>query len=151
MYCFLNRSHLLDAPQVDLVDAYTEDGKRVVIKEVGRNDEESRIARMLGSEPLQDDPRNHSVPILEVIDDSANPTKSYLVMPLLRAADDPPFDHVKEIVDFVDQMLEVCPCLILEPELGSRIVGTCIPTREQGGSPVINNPTNVVSTNLSFF
>jgi len=79
----------------------------VIIKEVERNDEEIRIARMLNSEPLKDDPRNHSVPLLQVIDDPDDDTKSYLVMPLLRPADHPPFDHVKEIVDFVDQLLEV--------------------------------------------
>ena len=79
----------------------------MIIKEVGRDDEEIRIARMLSSEPLKDDPRNHCVPILQVIDDPDDDSKSYLVMPLLRAADHPPFDQVKEIVDFVDQLLEV--------------------------------------------
>jgi len=88
-----------------LVDAYTEDGKRVVIKEVGRNDEEVRIARMLTSGSVEHDPRNHCVPILQVIDDPDG-LKSLLVMPLLRPMDNPPFDHVKEIVDFVDQLLE---------------------------------------------
>ena len=67
---------------------------------------------MLTSEPLKDDPKNHCVPILDVIDDPADDSKSYLVMPLLRPADHPPFDRVKEIVDFVDQLLEVCPRLI---------------------------------------
>jgi hypothetical protein len=98
----------LTSSQTSLVDAFTEDGKRVIIKEVGRNDEESRITKMLGSGPLQDDPRNHCVPLLEIIDDPDDSSKSYMVMPLLRAADHPPFDQVKEVIDFVDQMLEVC-------------------------------------------
>ena len=54
-----------------------------------------------------DDPRNHAVPIIEIFDDPDDDTISYLVMPLLRAADNPAFQFVKEIVDFVDQILEV--------------------------------------------
>lgn len=62
---------------------------------------------MLSSELLKDDPRNHCVPILQVIDDPDDDSKSYLVMPLLRPMDNPPFERVKEVVEFVDQMLEV--------------------------------------------
>ena len=77
------------------------------IKGVSRNDEETRLARMLSTKEMRADPRNHCVPVIEVIDDPGNDTKSYLVMPFLRCADDPPFQHVKEIIDFVDQILEV--------------------------------------------
>ena len=77
------------------------------IKRVGRGDEESRIAQMLSTEELREDPRNHCVPIIEVIDDPQDDSISYMVMPLLRNADSPPFQCVKEIVDFVDQVLEV--------------------------------------------
>lgn len=77
------------------------------IKEVGRNDEESRIAQMLSTKKLREDPKNHCVPIIEVIDDPDNDSLSYMIMPLLRIADSPPFQYVKEIVDFVDQILEV--------------------------------------------
>ena len=77
------------------------------IKKVGRNDKESRIAQMLSTTELREDPRNHSVPIIEVIDDPDNDSISYMVMPLLRNASDPPFQFVKEIIDFVNQVLEV--------------------------------------------
>ena len=77
------------------------------IKKVGRNDNESRIAQMLSTTELREDPRNHSVPIIEVIDDPDNDSISYMVMPLLRNASDPPFQFVKEIIDFVNQVLEV--------------------------------------------
>lgn len=76
------------------------------IKAVGRGDEESRIARMLSTSDLREDPRNHSVPIIEIIDDPEDDRKSYMVMPLLRNAADPSFEYVKEIIDFVDQLLE---------------------------------------------
>jgi len=89
-----------------LVDAYTDDGRDVFIKRISRNGEEIRIAQMLCTEELRADPRNHCVPVLEVIDDPDDDTISYMVMPLLRNADLPPFQYMKEIVDFVDQVLE---------------------------------------------
>jgi len=89
-----------------LVDAYTDDGQLVLIKRMKRNDEETRIAQMLSAAELREDPRNHCVHVIEVIDDPDDGSISYMVMPLLRNADDPPFQYVKEIVDFVDQILE---------------------------------------------
>ena len=74
---------------------------------MGRNDEESRIAQMLGAAESHTDPSNHCVPIIEVFDDPDDDSTSYMVMPLLRNASDPPFQYVKEIIDFVDQVLEV--------------------------------------------
>ena len=56
-----------------------------------------------------DDPANHSVPILDTFKDSVNKSISYLVMPFLRLTDDPPFDIVEDVLDFVDQILEVRP------------------------------------------
>ena len=58
-----------------------------------------------------DDPANHSVPILDTFDseDSVNKSISYLVMPFLRLTDNPQFEVVEEVLDFVDQILEVRP------------------------------------------
>jgi len=98
---------VLTNPQTHLVDAYTDDGRVVCIKPVPRNGEETRIAKMLSTAEFRADPRNHCVPIIEVIEDPEDDSKSYMVMPFLRAADDPQFQHVKEIIDFVDQILEV--------------------------------------------
>jgi len=98
---------VLTASQTHLVDAYTDDGKFVCIKRIRRNVEETRIAQMLSTEELRADPKNHCIPIIEVIDDPDNDSISYMVMPLLRVADSPPFQYVKEIMDFVDQILEV--------------------------------------------
>ena len=78
-----------------------------MIKKIVRNGDESRIIQMLNAPELREDPKNHIVPFIEVIDDPDDETASYLVMPLLRNADDPPFQYVKEIMDFVDQTLEV--------------------------------------------
>lgn len=53
------------------------------------------------------DPRNHCVPLFERILDEREPQSHFLVMPLLRRFDDPPFYAVGEVVDFVRQTLEV--------------------------------------------
>ena len=62
---------------------------------------------MLSTKELLADPRNHCVPVIDVIDDPDYDAISYMVMPMLRLADNPPFQYVKEIIDFVDQILEV--------------------------------------------
>ena len=77
------------------------------IKRIERDGHESRIAQMLSTKKLRADPRNHCVPVIEVIDDPDDDLLSYMVMPLFRNADSPPFQSVKEIIDFVDQILEV--------------------------------------------
>jgi hypothetical protein len=66
-----------------------------------------------------DDPANHSVPILDTFEDSVNKSISYLVMPFLRLADNPPFEVVEEVVDFADQILEVRP--------GHELIKSCRP------------------------
>jgi hypothetical protein len=55
-----------------------------------------------------DGPANHSVPILDTFEDLVDKSISYLVMPFLRLTDNPPFEIVEEVLDFADQILEVC-------------------------------------------
>jgi hypothetical protein len=62
---------------------------------------------MFSSEPLRSDPRNHCVPVLDLIQDDEDSDVSYMIMPLLRPMDDPPFEFVEEMVDYTDQILEV--------------------------------------------
>lgn len=62
---------------------------------------------MFSREPWKDDPRNHCVPAFDVIQDYEDPTMYYIVMPFLRHVDDPPFETVADVVDFVDQILQV--------------------------------------------
>ncbi|TFY75607.1 hypothetical protein EWM64_g8404 [Hericium alpestre] len=82
------------------------DNKLVYIKRVGTNDGESRIMAMLNASPLDGDPRNHTVPILDTFQDDEDSSISYIVMPFLRLTHNPPFTNVGEIVDFADQFLE---------------------------------------------
>lgn len=62
---------------------------------------------MLSTPERLQDARNHCVPILDYIEGDEGENISFLVMPLLRKFDDPPFYFVEEIVDFVRQTLEV--------------------------------------------
>ena len=88
-----------------LVDATRiSDGKLVYIKEVRTGDLGSSLALMLSA---IDDPTNHSVPILDTFEDSVNKSISYLVMPFLRLTDNPRFEVVEDVLDFMDQILEV--------------------------------------------
>ena len=70
--------------------------------------EELRLALMFSQIDRKDDPDNHVVPVLDTFLDDDDPNTTYMVMPLLRSIDMPPFDYVVEVVDFVDQMLKVC-------------------------------------------
>jgi hypothetical protein len=91
---------VLTTSQNEFVDAYTDDGKVVCIKRIRRGDKEFRITQMLSTKELRADPRNHCVPIIEVINDPNNDSASFMVMPFLRPANSPPFQFVKEIMDF---------------------------------------------------
>ena len=46
--------------------------------------------------------------MLDHFQDPEDGTTSYIVMPFLRPLADPYFDLVDNVVDFVDQILEVC-------------------------------------------
>lgn len=63
---------------------------------------------MLSSPSLLGDPRNHCVPILDSFEDDTDPTISYIIMPFLKTMDEPPFLSVDEVIDFVEQIMEVC-------------------------------------------
>lgn len=64
------------------------------------------IARFLSSEELLKDPRNHTVPILDVFkkDDES---LTFMIMPFLNAFDKPMFSSVDEVIDFMRQTLQV--------------------------------------------
>jgi hypothetical protein len=92
--------HVLDAVRI-------EDNKRVMIKQVRVDSDEVAICRMLSSPELRKDPHNHAVPIFDYFAESDESQDAFLVMPLLRRFNDPPFGTVGEVVDFIRQMLQV--------------------------------------------
>ncbi|OCB91920.1 hypothetical protein A7U60_g788 [Sanghuangporus baumii] len=94
-------------PVPKLIDAIRiSDGMKVVIKAVRRDSTETSIGIFLSSPDLAKDPRNHCVPILDVIRDESAPNLEFLVMPLLRPFNKPPFFSVDEMLDFMKQVLE---------------------------------------------
>lgn len=95
-------------PVPGVVDATrVSDGRMVFIKCVRTHGQELTISSLLSSPILADDPRNHSVPLLDAFEDDADPTLSYIVMPFLLRVNEPAFESVDDIVDFVDQIIEV--------------------------------------------
>lgn len=104
------------------------DGAAVMLKSVSRMSQphELGIARYLGSVELTSDPRNHCVPVYEVLPVPAELQfvgegengEDIIVMPLLRTFDSPPFETMGEAVEYFTQIFEVslaytCTCRIL--------------------------------------
>jgi serine/threonine protein kinase len=65
------------------------------------------ITTFLSSKDLANAPENHCVPILEVLKPQDDQRHVILVMPLLRACLNPPFETVGEVVEFLRQIFEV--------------------------------------------
>ncbi|KAL5530900.1 hypothetical protein ACEPAG_3776 [Sanghuangporus baumii] len=81
------------------------DGLRVSIKKLRKGSNELEIARYLDSEELRKDPRNITVPILDVFSEEED-TMEFMVVPLLKSFDDPFFNSVDEVIDFMKQTLQ---------------------------------------------
>ncbi|KAH8111750.1 kinase-like domain-containing protein [Phellopilus nigrolimitatus] len=82
------------------------DGKIVAVKKLSADSREAQIGLMLSSSERLQDPTNHCVPIFDTFVDEQDNQTMFIVMPLLRAFNDPDFEHVDEAVDFVRQALE---------------------------------------------
>ncbi|KAF5384305.1 hypothetical protein D9615_003091 [Tricholomella constricta] len=91
----------------DLLDAVrVSDGFKVVFKRVSTRSPEFLIARYLSSPKLRSDPRNHTVPILDILmlpDDDAH---ALLVMPQLIGFNQVPFRRLGEVTDALHQYFE---------------------------------------------
>lgn len=70
-------------------------------------------SRLFSSPQHAGNPRNHCVPIVDVLQDPDDLDKQIIVMPRLVPFDFPAFDTVGEVVDCFRQIFEVCRfCLI---------------------------------------
>ena len=87
------------------------DNSLVALKRVKKtiSPQEVEMAQYLSAEPLRSDPRNHSVPILEVLPVPDDPEITLIVMPLLRPCNDPDFFTLGEAMSFLAQVFEVEP------------------------------------------
>jgi len=82
------------------------DNRDVFIKRVPKSSTEGTTIAYLSRPTLRAESSNHTVPLLDIIE--GNDEYDFLVMPLLRFFDDPPFRvmFVDEVLDFVQQSLE---------------------------------------------
>lgn len=97
-----------EQPIPNIIDATRiPDGCLVCIKRVRTGSEEARLVSKLSQPELRGDSRNHCVPVLDQFEDPDDPSISYVIMPFLRPFDDPPFETVLDLMDFVTQLLEV--------------------------------------------
>jgi hypothetical protein len=110
---FLQNSEVLDATRV-------KDGARVVLKCVPAPGRELNIALSLSSTEMRSDPRNHTVPIFDVVTLPDNKDNVLLVMPHLRIFNTPPFHCRGEVVEALRQFLQVCNPL--HPARGGRLI-----------------------------
>ncbi|KAJ7726442.1 hypothetical protein DFH07DRAFT_852778, partial [Mycena maculata] len=95
------RSTIMDAERIC-------DGHKVMLKSVSTklHPNEVKIAQFFSSPPHVGNPRNHCIPIFEVLQDLDDPDKQILVMPHFIAFDQPRFDTVGEVVDCFRQIFE---------------------------------------------
>lgn len=104
------------------------DGIHVTLKTVDTSVHpfEVEIAQFLSSGQVAHDPRNHCVPILDVLQDPVEPNTAILVMPLLMSFQQSEFETVGEVIAFCKQVFEVrghivstCRCSPLYLTLGT--------------------------------
>jgi hypothetical protein len=96
----VQKGDILDATQI-------RDGVKVVLKRVPSAGNEVKIALYLSSAEMRSNPRNRTVPILDLI---TLPDDNYvlLVMPYLRVFNTPPFHCRMEVIEAIRQFLQVC-------------------------------------------
>lgn len=94
-----SRTALIDAQRLS-------DGRTVYLKHTSKDSPEVEIGQYFSSDELRNDPRNHCLPVLEVLKNDDDPEHVILVIPWLRRIDSPEPASVRECVDFVQQTLE---------------------------------------------
>jgi hypothetical protein len=90
----------------NVIDATQVCASKVVLKCLPAASEEVRIALFLTSPEMRADPRNRTVPIIDIIPIPGD-KHVLLVMPYLRVFDTPPFHCIGEIIDAFRQFLQV--------------------------------------------
>ncbi|KAG8917936.1 hypothetical protein FRC02_002768 [Tulasnella sp. 418] len=82
------------------------DGSVVMMKILQKNSAELQITSRFSSKEMRDDPDNHCVPLLDVLDDPLDSQKCIMVLPLLRDSREPRFASIGDCIDFVEQTLK---------------------------------------------
>ncbi|KAG9027015.1 hypothetical protein FS837_004401 [Tulasnella sp. UAMH 9824] len=94
-----SRPSLMDAQRLS-------DGQTVYLKHTSNDSPEVSIGQYFSSEQLRNDPRNHCLPVLDVLKNEDDPEHVILVIPWLRRIDSPEPASIRECVDFIQQTLE---------------------------------------------
>ncbi|KAG6806600.1 hypothetical protein H0H93_002723 [Arthromyces matolae] len=92
------------------MDASRNDGTFVMLKQLDTTSpsatQEIVIGQLFSSAEFSADPRNHCVPILEVIPPKEGSRYSFIVIPLLYEASLAPFETIGEVVEYTRQIFE---------------------------------------------
>ncbi|KAJ3478318.1 hypothetical protein NLI96_g9839 [Meripilus lineatus] len=96
-----NRPHLLDAQKIST-------GQFVMLKKILRSEHphEVSIHTHLTTGGLASHPQNHCAPLYDVLQSPYDNDVVFLVLPVYRMFNDPPFQTVGEIVEFFRQIFE---------------------------------------------
>ncbi|TDL26469.1 hypothetical protein BD410DRAFT_715808 [Rickenella mellea] len=82
------------------------DGVTVILKKIPSNTSELANTKFFSLPELRGDSRNHCVPILDDFALDLEPELHIIVLPHLRPFDDPRFEIVSEVLNFIEQTLE---------------------------------------------
>ncbi|KAG9220673.1 hypothetical protein CCMSSC00406_0003772 [Pleurotus cornucopiae] len=84
------------------------DGELLMLKRTKKSlfPHETEIGLFFSTEPISGDPRNHCIPIYDILQVPDDDEIQIVVMPMLRVHDDPRFDTTGEAVEFFRQMFE---------------------------------------------
>lgn len=83
------------------------DDKTVVLKKIRTWTDELPVALYLSSDEMRSDPRNRTMPLLDILLLPDDDECALIVMPLLREFDTPPFARRGEIIEALRQFLQV--------------------------------------------
>ncbi|KAG6818839.1 hypothetical protein H0H93_001124 [Arthromyces matolae] len=96
--------------RAQVIDAVNADGRVVTIKDIKLNTkfikEDIPIGKHFSAPDLAKNPRNHCIPILEVLDPPEGSQTAFLVMPRLFEFTYPAFETIGEAVEFFRQIFE---------------------------------------------
>ncbi|KAK0207433.1 hypothetical protein IW262DRAFT_1282108 [Armillaria fumosa] len=93
-----------------IMDAtYTSNGCLLMLKSISKSvhPHEVPISWFLSSQPLASDPKNHCVPIFDVLQSLLNDDMKIIVMPHLYDFNETPFDTSSELLDCFHQIFEM--------------------------------------------
>ncbi|KAF8829602.1 hypothetical protein HHX47_DHR3000688 [Lentinula edodes] len=110
---WLDKPHSFQCAEDALVLPYrcmdarrTSDSQVVALKRVKSSSDEARISKMFSSQKHAENPANHCIPLLDVLQVPES-DEVVLVMPWMCPVNDPPFRTIGEVLQFFQEILQV--------------------------------------------